>query len=204
MKIPNQWADGDDLIREDQQYRMKEEGGPSNWRDDHRSKRQRFDGRDAVELIAAGFNNPREDNSRDDNRQYSQGQYSRGQDSYRQGGQKREWKPRRVLTPEEELDMPCRHHMFRNPETGKWGANHLLKDCRKAQKIYDALSKKLQAPAPTQQPGPPLAIRGPPTAVAVAAPRNSMQQRLMRNINHDRKMQESQKTSTRLCGDSST
>ena len=31
MKITNQWADGEDSIREDQQYRMKEEGGPSNW-----------------------------------------------------------------------------------------------------------------------------------------------------------------------------
>ena len=105
---------------------------------------ERCDSRDAVELVAAGFNNPRESSSREDNRQYSQGQYTRGQDSYRQeGGQRREWKPRKVLTLEEELDMPCRHHMFRNPETGKWGANHLLKDCRKAHKIYEALSKKL-------------------------------------------------------------
>ena len=153
MKIANEWADGEDSIREDQQYRMREEGGPSNWRDDRHKKRQRFDGRDAVELVAAGFNNPRESSSRADNRQYSQGQYTRGQDSYRQeGGQRREWKPRKVLTPEEELDMPCRHHMFRNPETGKWGANHLLKDCRKAHKIYEALSKKFQALAPAPAP----------------------------------------------------
>ena len=34
LKIANEWADGDDSIREDQQYRMREEGGPSNWRDD--------------------------------------------------------------------------------------------------------------------------------------------------------------------------
>ena len=46
---------------------MKEEGGPNNWRDDRRSKRPRFDGRDAVELVAAGFNNPRESSSREDN-----------------------------------------------------------------------------------------------------------------------------------------
>ena len=84
MKIANQCADGEDSIREDQQYRMKEESGPSNWRDDCRNKRQLFDGRDAVKLVATGFNNPREDNSREDNRQYRQGQYSRGQDSYRQ------------------------------------------------------------------------------------------------------------------------
>ena len=71
MKIANEWADGEDSIREDQQYRMREEGGPSNWRDDGRNKRQRFDGRDAVELVAAGFNNPRESSSREDNRQYS-------------------------------------------------------------------------------------------------------------------------------------
>ena len=116
---------------------MKEEGGPGNWRDGRSSKRQQFDGRDAIELVAAGFNNPRESNSREDNRQYSQGQYSRGQDSYRQErGQKRKWKPHRVLTPEEELDMPCRHHMFRNPDIERWGANHLLKDYRKAHKIY--------------------------------------------------------------------
>ena len=51
MKIANEWADGEDSIREDQQYRMREEGGPSNWRDDRRNKRQRFDGRDAVEQI---------------------------------------------------------------------------------------------------------------------------------------------------------
>ena len=62
--------------------------------------------------------------------------------------------------------MPCRHHMFRNPETEKWGANHLLKDCRKAHKIYEALSKKLQATAPApapaqiQQPTTQLAIQG--------------------------------------------
>ena len=60
MKIANEWADREDSIREDQQYRMREEGGPSNWRDDRRNKRQRFDGRDAVELVAAGFNNPRQ------------------------------------------------------------------------------------------------------------------------------------------------
>ena len=82
MKIANQWEDGEDSIREDQQYRMKEEGGPSNWRDDCRSKRQRFDGRDAVELVATGINNPRKSSSREDNHQYSQGQYSRGQASY--------------------------------------------------------------------------------------------------------------------------
>ena len=118
MIIANEWADGEDSIHEDQQYRMKEEAGPSNWRDDRRNKRQRFDDRDAVELVAAGFNNLHESSSREDNRQYSQVQYTRGQDSYRQeGGQKREWKPHRVLTPEEELDMPCRHHMFQNPET---------------------------------------------------------------------------------------
>ena len=63
--------------------------------------------------------------------------------------------------------------MFRNPETGKWGANHLLKDCRKVHKIYEALSKKLQATAPApaqiQQPTTQLAIQG-PTAAAAAAP----------------------------------
>ena len=83
MKIANEWADGEDSIHEDQQYRMKEEGGLSNWRDDRRNKRQRFDSRDAVELVAAGFNNPYESSGRADNRQYSQGQYTRGQDSYR-------------------------------------------------------------------------------------------------------------------------
>ena len=88
---------------------MKEEGGPSNWRDDRRNKNPRYDGRDTIELVAAGFNNPHEGSYRDDNRQFSQSQYSRGQDNYRQeGGQKREWKPRRTPTPEEELDMPCR------------------------------------------------------------------------------------------------
>ena len=64
--------------------------------------------------------------------------------------------------------MPCRHHMFRNPETGKWGANHILKDRRKVHKIYEALSKKLQAPAP--QPTTQLAIQGPPAAAAAAVP----------------------------------
>ena len=66
--------------------------------------------------------------------------------------------------------------MFRNPETGKWGANHLLKDCRKVHKIYEALSKKLQAttpapvPAQIQQQTTQLAIQGAPAPGAAAAP----------------------------------
>ena len=58
MKIANQWADGEDSIREDQQHRMKEEGGPSNCSEDRRNKRQRFEGREAVELVASRFSNP--------------------------------------------------------------------------------------------------------------------------------------------------
>ena len=68
--------------------------------------------------------------------------------------------------------------MFRNPETGKWGANHLLKDCRKVHKIYEALSKKLQATAPAPAPAPAqiqqsttqLATQGAPAQGAAAAP----------------------------------
>ena len=45
-----------------------------------------------------------------------------------------------------------------------------MKDCRKTHKINKAVSKKLLAPAPVQQPAPPLAIQGPPVAAAVAAP----------------------------------
>ena len=56
--------------------------------------------------------------------------------------------------------------MFRNPETGKWGSNHLLKDCRKARKIYEAM-QKLVTPAPAAQPLAQLAIQAaPPPAVA--------------------------------------
>ena len=152
-----------------------------------------------VELVAAGFNNPRESSSREDNRQYSQGQYTRGQDSYRQeGGQRREWKPRKVLTPEEELDMPCRNHMFRNPETGKWGDKHLLKDYRKAHKIYEAMSRKLQAPAPAPAPQPTtqLAIQGPPTTAAAAAPPSNMQQQHTRSINRAKRMHEPWRNNT--------
>ena len=71
MKVAIQWADGEDPVREDCQHRIKEQGGPSNWRDDGHNKKPRYDGRDTIELVAAGFNNPCEGSSRDDNLQYS-------------------------------------------------------------------------------------------------------------------------------------
>ena len=54
--------------------------------------------------------------------------------------------------------------MFKNPETGKWGVNHLLKDFRKAHKIYEALPKKLQPPTPAAQPAGQLALQTSPAA----------------------------------------
>ena len=48
MKIANQWADGEDSIREDRQHPIEEEGGPNNWRDDRRKKKPRYDGRDTI------------------------------------------------------------------------------------------------------------------------------------------------------------
>ena len=51
--------------------------------------------------------------------------------------------------------------MFRNPETGKWGSNHLLKDCRKARKIYEAM-QQIITPAPAAQPVAQLAIQAAP------------------------------------------
>ena len=75
MKIANQWVDGEDSVREDRQHPIKEEGGPSNWRNDRRKKKPWYDGRETIELVAAGLNNPRKEGSRDGVRQYSQGQY---------------------------------------------------------------------------------------------------------------------------------
>ena len=46
------------------------------------------------------------------------------------------------------MEQPCKHHMFRNPETGKWGSRHLLKDSKKARKIYQAM-QKIVAPQAT-------------------------------------------------------
>ena len=139
MKIANQWADGEDSVRNSSHYSPKDEAGPSNWREGRHKKKPRYNGNDSIELVAAGFQTPREDEARDSSRQYSHAQYSRsggdqsrqysqgqynrsGGSSYRSdGGHKREWQ-KCTLSPAEELEQPCRHHMFRNPETGKWGS----------------------------------------------------------------------------------
>ena len=55
--------------------------------------------------------------------------------------------------------------MFRHPETGKWVANHLLKDCRKARKIYEAM-QHIIAPTPAIQPAAQLTIQAPPPPAA--------------------------------------
>ena len=94
-------------MRNEPPHSPKDEGGPSNWRDsrgnDRRRKRKpRYEDGEAVELVAAGFADPREDRSRDNSRQNS-----RGRDDYRgDGNQRREWRrrtrdnPRPDLTPE--------------------------------------------------------------------------------------------------------
>ena len=140
MKTANQWAEGEDYVYDTS---PKKEVETSNWREARQKKKPRYT-HDTIELVAAGYETPRDD-KRDNSRQYDQGrqssssQYNRGSSSisHNDGGQKREWK--RPLTPAEELMQPCKHHSFRNPETGKWGSSHLLKDCRKARKIYQAM-----------------------------------------------------------------
>ena len=63
--------------------------------------------------------------------------------------------------------------MFRDPETGKWGSRHLLKDCKKARKIYRAFARLVpqngqhdNQVAPAAQPGVQLALQAPPAPVA--------------------------------------
>ena len=185
-KIANQWADGEDSVRDTTRYSPRNESGPSNWREGRQKKKPRYNGNDSIELVAAGFETPREDERQysrsgdDQSRQYNQGQFNRsGGSNYRgDGSRKREWQ-RHTLTPEEELEQPCKHHMFRNPETGKWGSRHLLKDCKKARRIYQAMQKivapqakqpALQA-APAAQPVAQLAIQAASApAPAVANP----------------------------------
>ena len=159
MKIANQWADGEDSVRNSSHYSPKDEAGPSNWREGRHKKKPRYNGNDSIELVAVGFQTPHDDEARDSSRQYSQGQYNRsGGSGYRSdGGHKREWQ-KRTLSPAEELEQSCRHHMFRNPETGKWGSNHLLKVYRKARKIYKAM-QKIVTPGPAAQPAAQLADR---------------------------------------------
>ena len=92
---------------------------PSSWREGRLKKKPRFIGHDSIELVAAGFETPREHDRRyspggGNDRGYNQG----GGSGYRgDGSRKREWR-RRILTDEEELEQPCRHHMFKDPETG--------------------------------------------------------------------------------------
>ena len=60
--------------------------------------------------------------------------------------------------------------MFRDPETGKWGSRHLLKDCKKAQRLARAFTRILatdgqqahQAPPAGQPVAGQLAINAPP------------------------------------------
>ena len=64
---------------------------------------------------------------------------------------------------EQELEEPCKFHLFRSEETGKLVNTHLLKDCRKMLRINGAFAKIL-APATAQKPAPQLALPGPPAA----------------------------------------
>ena len=66
--------------------------------------------------------------------------------------------------PSRRTNATLKHHSFRNPDTGKWGANHLLKDCRKACKIYQAMQQII---TPVQ------ALSAAPQLVIQAAPANN-------------------------------
>ena len=71
MQIANQWADGEDSVR-DAPRSPKQEAGPSNWREGRLKKKPRYVGNDSIELVAAGFETPRESE-----RQYNQGGFSK-------------------------------------------------------------------------------------------------------------------------------
>jgi len=88
MKIANQWADGEDSVRDSSRYSPKGEAGPSNWREGRQKKKPRYSGNDSIELVAAGIQTPHDDEERDSSRQYSQRQYNRsGDDQSRQYNQ---------------------------------------------------------------------------------------------------------------------
>ena len=137
---------------------LDEEAEPSNWnrksnggRDRRPRRKTRFEESESIELVAAGFAD--NDQGRDNNRQGS-----RSQEEFKNDRTpKREWRRRPrdnqapELSPDQELNEPCKFHLFRTEATCKLSATHTLRECRKMLRISDAFARILTPP--TGQPG---------------------------------------------------
>ena len=109
MEIANGWDDGEESVRGDRARSPKND-------DDHnerRGKQRRTHERDS-EFVAAKF-------------------FKGGEGGYHGN---RDWKPRPEEKPiSQQLDEYCTIHAYRDKETGRLKANHIVGNCRKMQEI---------------------------------------------------------------------
>ena len=134
MQIANEWADGEDYIRNERAGTPGVNGDQGSWShrnsDRHRKRKSRvYEDTEGMELVAAGFTESREQRNHDDSR-YERDSRTTGYKGSKEV--KREWWPResrggRAPRPPPTLHDACRFHMFRD-ENGVLTSKHLLKD----------------------------------------------------------------------------